>query len=149
MRADYGPVYADHQGQEPLTHEECVALLASKSLGRLGLTAGSLPYVLPVRYAVAHGRIYLRTGRGTRMEAATAGAVVVFEVDDFDPLNSSGWTVSAQGLARRAPDAEVPDDADRVLASWFGSVPAQAFAIELDVVAGQRFPSVAEMAASG
>lgn len=149
MSTDYGPVYADHQGQEPLTYEECVALLASKSLGRLGLTAGSLPYVLPVRYVVADERIFLRTGRGTRMEAATAGAVVAFEVDDFDPMNSGGWTVSAQGLARPAPDGDLPADADRVLTSWFGSVPAQAFVIDLEVVAGQRFPSAAEMAATG
>ncbi len=142
-------MYADHQGQEPLSHEECVALLASKSLGRLGLTAGSLPYVLPVRYVIEQERIFLRTGRGTRMEAATAGAVVAFEVDDFDPTNSGGWTVTAQGLARPATESELPVDADLVLASWFGSSPAQAFAIDLEVVAGQRFPAVAEMVAGG
>ena len=83
------------------------------------------------------------------MEAATSGAVVAFEVDEFDPMNSSGWTVTAQGLARPAPDGTLPADADLVLTSWLGSVPARAFAIDLEVVAGQRFPSVAEMAATG
>lgn len=132
-------MYADHQGQEPLSRDECVDLLASRTLGRIGLTAGSLPYVLPVRYVLETGRIFLRTGRGTRMEAATTGAVVAFEVDDFDPLTVEGWSVTAQGLARPVDRADLPSAIDAVLTNWFGSTPTQSFAFDLQVLAGQRF----------
>ena len=59
-------------------------LLRTKTVGRVGLSASSLPFVLPVRYVVDDDRILMRTGESTRMAAATSDAVVAFEVDEFD-----------------------------------------------------------------
>ena len=78
---DHGPMYSDHHGLERLSEEECVELLRTKTVGRIGLSASSLPFVLPVRYVVDDGRILMRTGQDTRMAAATRDAVVAFEVD--------------------------------------------------------------------
>jgi hypothetical protein len=52
---DHGPMYSDHHGLELLSEEECVELLRTKTVGRIGLSASSLPFVLPVRYVVDDG----------------------------------------------------------------------------------------------
>ena len=93
-------MYSDHHGLELLSQEECVQLLRTKTVGRVGLSASSLPFVLPVRYVVDDDRILMRTGESTRMAAATSDAVVAFEVDEFDADMDAGWSVMVQGFAR-------------------------------------------------
>ena len=93
-------MYSDHHGLELLSAEECIELLRTKTVGRVGLSASSLPFVLPVRYVVDDDRILMRTGQDTRMAAATSDAVVAFEVDEFDDDMDAGWSVMVQGFAR-------------------------------------------------
>jgi nitroimidazol reductase NimA-like FMN-containing flavoprotein (pyridoxamine 5'-phosphate oxidase superfamily) len=132
-------MYSDHFGLEPLSPGECVDLLRTRSLGRVGLSAGSLPYVLPVRYVVDGERILMRTGLDTRMAAATKDAVVAFQVDAFDDDLDAGWSVLVQGRARDVSGSSpVEPAAEQVLSSWVGRSPARCFAIPLELVKGQR-----------
>ncbi len=137
---DHGPMYSDHHGLELLSAEECVELLRTKTVGRIGLSASSLPFVLPVRYVVDDGRILMRTGQDTRMAAATRDAVVAFEVDEFDHGMDAGWSVMVQGFARevRGGEARVSPGAEEVLSSWVGPMPARCFSIPMEIVTGQR-----------
>jgi nitroimidazol reductase NimA-like FMN-containing flavoprotein (pyridoxamine 5'-phosphate oxidase superfamily) len=41
--------------------------------------------VLPVNFCLDAERIVLRTGEGTKLDAASRNAVVSFEVDEIDP----------------------------------------------------------------
>ena len=77
--------------------EECLALLATVPVGRVGVTMNALPVVLPVNFAVLDGDIVFRTVEGTRFHAAAAGTVVAFEVDSYDPDGASGWSVVGSG----------------------------------------------------
>src|SRR5690606_10684839 len=90
----------DRNGLEVLGREECMRLLASASLGRLGITTGALPTVLPVNFRLVGDQIVFRTGSGTKLDAATDNAVVAFEVDDMDPVWHTGWSVVVTGMAR-------------------------------------------------
>ena len=98
----------DRNGLEVLDRAECIRLLRTVSLGRIGITAGALPTILPINFRVDGERILFRTGVGTKLDAATRGAVVAFEADDFDPMYHSGWSVVVTGIAREVED---PDDA--------------------------------------
>ncbi len=97
-------VELDRNGLEVLGREECLALLASTGLGRLGVTSGALPAVLPVRFWVDAGRILFVTDSGSRLDAAARDAVVAFEVDQFEPHDHTGWSVMVTGMARAVDD---------------------------------------------
>jgi nitroimidazol reductase NimA-like FMN-containing flavoprotein (pyridoxamine 5'-phosphate oxidase superfamily) len=94
-------------GLELLEEDECRTLLAGGSIGRVGLTVGALPVILPVNYAVVDGDVVFRTGEGTKLRASRDGTVMAFEIDAYDEDAQSGWSVLAVGRAR-----EVTDDRD-------------------------------------
>jgi uncharacterized protein len=94
------------QGLELLTEDQCRQLLSGGEVGRVGITIGALPAIFPVNYSMVDGAIVFRTAPGTKMSAAMEGAVVAFEVDDYQLADRSGWSVLAVGRA------EVVDDPD-------------------------------------
>jgi len=88
------------RGIEVLAPAECLRLLASVPVGRVGVTIDALPAVLPVNFVVSGGAIVFRTVPGTKLDAATAGAVVAFEADSYGPVPSTGgWSVLVRGVA--------------------------------------------------
>jgi nitroimidazol reductase NimA-like FMN-containing flavoprotein (pyridoxamine 5'-phosphate oxidase superfamily) len=99
----------DRNGLEILDRSECLRLLGTITLGRIGLTAGALPRILPVNFRQVGDRILIRTGAGSKLEAATRNAVVAFETDDFDPLDHSGWSVLVTGVARDINDEDLDE----------------------------------------
>jgi nitroimidazol reductase NimA-like FMN-containing flavoprotein (pyridoxamine 5'-phosphate oxidase superfamily) len=103
----------DRNGLEVLDRRECLRLLATASVGRVGLTSGSLPRILPVNFWLVGDRIVIRTRLGSKLEAALRNAVVAFEADDFDVVDHSGWSVLVTGMASEIADSEL-DDADRL-----------------------------------
>ena len=124
-----------------LSRNESLNLLALEQVGRIGISIGALPAVLPVNFALDHGYIVIRTVRGSKLDAAVASSVVAFEVDHFDEDGRSGWSVMVQGRS-----AEVEDQADlaRVrelpLRSWaLGDAADRYVQIEMAKVSGLRF----------
>ena len=65
----------DLDGLEVLSEEECRRLLALGSLGRIGVSTGTLPAIFPVNYIVAAGDVLFFTAEGTKLHAATVNAV--------------------------------------------------------------------------
>jgi nitroimidazol reductase NimA-like FMN-containing flavoprotein (pyridoxamine 5'-phosphate oxidase superfamily) len=82
-----------------LSDAECRRLLGTRTLGRVGVTSGGLPCILPVCYLYDDGFVVFRTGTGTKLRAAENGDVLAFEVDDYDPRSGRGWSVLALGRA--------------------------------------------------
>jgi nitroimidazol reductase NimA-like FMN-containing flavoprotein (pyridoxamine 5'-phosphate oxidase superfamily) len=82
-----------------LSRETCLALLGTRSLGRLIFTYRALPDVLPVLYRLEGEDVLLRLSLGSVAVPATRGAVVAFETDDVDPLALTGWSVTIVGQA--------------------------------------------------
>jgi hypothetical protein len=91
-----------------LGREECLGRLREGSLGRLGVTVGALPLVLPVHYCLdpAIPAVVIRSMPGSKLDAATREAVVAFEIDDYDPDLGRGWSVVVQGRSRAVSEPE-------------------------------------------
>ncbi|GAA1544100.1 hypothetical protein GCM10009730_61540 [Streptomyces albidochromogenes] len=96
-RAAYHPALLE------LDHEECWALLGTHGVGRVGVTSGEGPAILPVNYLVREGEVVFRTSH----DALPAQAVeheVPFEVDRIDDAFSRGWSVLVVGTAHAVTD---------------------------------------------
>jgi nitroimidazol reductase NimA-like FMN-containing flavoprotein (pyridoxamine 5'-phosphate oxidase superfamily) len=130
---------------EVLSREECLALLASRQVGRLGVSIEALPAILPVNFRLRDGRIIVRTVPGTKLDAAVGQAVVAFEVDDYDPEGRWGWSVLVRGVGS---EISQPDEMEAVkalpLRAWaFKDGTADRYmAVDTTLVSGRRFGSL-------
>jgi nitroimidazol reductase NimA-like FMN-containing flavoprotein (pyridoxamine 5'-phosphate oxidase superfamily) len=128
----------DRNGLEVLDRTQCLDLLRSAHVGRVGLSSGALPLVVPVDFAVVGDRIVLHTARGTLLDLATRDTVVAFEADDIDRHDRTGWSVVVTGLAVDVPASHVPaHDRDR-LATWASGTDGRFVGITTHVVSGRR-----------
>jgi hypothetical protein len=88
----------EHNGAfEELGHEECLALVSTQRLGRLGVVVGGVPLVLPMGFVLDGETIVLRTNQGTKTLHAPLTSVS-FEVDHVDWEEGVGWSVLIQGI---------------------------------------------------
>jgi nitroimidazol reductase NimA-like FMN-containing flavoprotein (pyridoxamine 5'-phosphate oxidase superfamily) len=131
----------DRNGLEVLFRGECLRLLAMGTIGRIGMSSGALPTVLPVNYHFDGQRILVITSAGSKLEAALRNAVVAFEVDDFDASDHTGWSVVAVGVARVVYD---DDELDRIrslpVTRWAPQGEWHAITISIDWISGRRIP---------
>ena len=129
----------DRNGLVVLDREECLTLLATATLGRIGVTTGALPRVFPVNFWFDGDRILVRTGPGTTLEAAARHSVVAFEVDDMDAFAHTGWSVMVTGEAHAIDDpAELADLRHAPLPHWARDLDDPVLAIEPALVSGRR-----------
>lgn len=101
----------DRNGLLVLDAAESLRLLAPTTFGRIAVTIGALPVIIPVNFRLVDDRIVFRTNPGSKLDAATSGAVVCFEVDHVDPVSHAGWSVIVTGIASEVTD---PDDLARI-----------------------------------
>jgi len=132
-------VEVDRNGLEILERGECLRLLGGVMLGRVGVTSGALPAVLPVNFWLDRDRILIRTDEGSKLDAAIRNAVVAFEVDDFDPWYHSGWSVVVTDVAREMTD---PDElaalSNAPLTRWASRSNGHLVAVATDRISGRR-----------
>ena len=89
-----------------LTHEQCLSLLGSTTVGRIAVTSQALPVVVPVNYTLAGNRVVFRTKRAGMLARACDDAVVGFEVDNLASDGRSGWSVLVVGVAHLLQGSE-------------------------------------------
>ena len=82
---------------EVVDDTECRKLLAERHLGRLAITDWDGPMIFPVNYVFDQDLIIFRTDPGTKLDAATEGESVAFEVDAADAATQTGWSVVVRG----------------------------------------------------
>jgi hypothetical protein len=141
-------VELDRHGLEVLDRDRCLELLRQHGFGRVAITAGALPCVLPVNYRVIDDQVMFRTARGSKLDAATRNAVVAFEVDDMDPLSHTGWSVVVTGVAR-VLDEEGRDALDLPLARWAPDRDGHVVAISTEVTTGRRLLAGGQVSGEG
>lgn len=124
---------------QELSREESLALLASMPVGRLVFSERALPAVVPVNFLLDRDRIVVRTGNSHGLAAAVRGAVVAFEVDDFDAATRQGWSVLVTG---RASEVDDPLELERLralpLLPWVGGQLDHFVTISVELVTGRR-----------
>ena len=130
----------DRNGLAILDRAECLRLLGAATIGRVGLTSGALPTVLPVNFCLDGERILIRTTPGSKLDAAARNAVVAFEADDMDPIEHSGWSVMVTGVAREVALGSLDPHQRTVLARWAPSANGETrvIAISTEVISGRR-----------
>jgi nitroimidazol reductase NimA-like FMN-containing flavoprotein (pyridoxamine 5'-phosphate oxidase superfamily) len=129
----------DRNGLEILEPDECLRLLASVKIGRVGMSTDSGPIVLPVTYAVDGRRVVFCSTPGTKLHAALERATVAFEADDVDPDLRFGWSVCLTGPARILRDLDDIARANRLgVQPWVRFTDPAYVAIEGEIVTGRR-----------
>lgn len=129
----------DRHGLEKLSREDCIALLSTRSVGRVGITLSALPVIFPVNFAVLDGDVVFRSSPGSKLTAAAQRAVVAFEVDDVDGMYHSGWSVLIVGPAYEITDpAELARAQSLPLTPWAPGTKGHYIRIRSEIVSGRR-----------
>ena len=89
----------DHAGLEILPFDECLRLLGSVPVGRLGFFADGEMVILPVSHVVDGQSPVFRTAQGSKLSAAEGQGLVCFEADHYDEHTRAGWSVVVTGRA--------------------------------------------------
>ncbi len=106
---------------EPLSVEECRAMVAPGGVGRFVYSDEQGPVAVPVNFRVLDGDIVFRTDSKAMILAVTSGQEVSFEVDQLDEALTEGWSVLLAGPARVIADPVEIDEARSLgLAPWAG-----------------------------
>src|SRR5271169_1219523 len=95
----------DHAGLEILPFDECLRLLASVPVGRVGFVADGEVVVLPVNHVVDGQDVIFRTAHGSKLSAAEGQNRAAFEADYYNEQTQAWWSVLVNGRAE-VVDAE-------------------------------------------
>ena len=125
-----------------LDRQDCLALLATRSLARVGLTIGALPSVLLVNYRLIGERLYFRTSRDARLQMATTCAVVAFEVDSIDEATHTGWSVVVTGVTEPIEHRDIAERIEAIgVPDWSPSPKPRLVGLSTEIVTGRRLRS--------
>jgi uncharacterized protein len=126
---------------EEISRAECLELLREARVGRLGISIDALPAVLPVNYLLLSDAVVIRMVGDSALFRASSGAVVAFEVDDYDSIGSFGWSVLVRGIAAEITDADELELAGKLwLDTWpLGELADRFLALPISMVSGRRF----------
>jgi hypothetical protein len=134
---DDEPILVD-DGLEILDEDECLRLLGTTEIGRVGVDVGALPAIFPVNYALIDGAVVFRTGDGAKLRAATRHAIVAFQADHADAAAAEGWSVQAVGVAEEVTETCLSQPPP---SPWVGGDRAHIVRIRPQLLSGRRFRS--------
>jgi nitroimidazol reductase NimA-like FMN-containing flavoprotein (pyridoxamine 5'-phosphate oxidase superfamily) len=122
-----------------LDERRCLALLATASVGRIGISSQALPAIFPVNFVLHDRNIVFRTVRGTKLQAAVAGAVVAFEVDSIGSASTESWSILVRGVAQEVTDPVERSELERIApSSWaFDGGAEHLVRIPVDMITGR------------
>lgn len=120
---------------ESLPRDECLALLAGVSVGRLGVALpGAPPLIVPVNYVLDGDVVVFRSDAGEKL-VQLRGSPVSFQIDQIDPFRRTGWSVLVHGVAHEATPHEVEH---LKLEPWAPGEKAHWVRVVPDAITGRR-----------
>jgi hypothetical protein len=133
-----------------LDEAECLRLLIKSEIGRVVFTDAALPAAQPVTYLLDGEEVVFRTAGGSKLAAATRGAVVAIQVDEIDLSTRIGWAVLGIGEAYEVlvPD-RLADLATRMPQPWAPNRTAHTIAVPLQRLTGRRLVAAPADAGEG
>lgn len=130
--------HVDRNGLIVLERDECFDLLGQATFGRIAITIDALPMILPVNFRLVNERVVFRTSPGSKLDAASVGQVVSFEVDGVDAFSHAGWSVVATGVAQVVRDeALLSELAAAKIPHWAPSHDEHYVAIPIAIISGR------------
>jgi nitroimidazol reductase NimA-like FMN-containing flavoprotein (pyridoxamine 5'-phosphate oxidase superfamily) len=129
----------DQARWQAMTKRECFDLLAREQVGRVTDNDDLGPVIFPVNFVLDRHMVVLRTGEGTKLDAAMRGSRVAFEIDGVNAADRTGWSVVVRGEAVEVTD---PDELARLhelpLDSWAPGTKSHYVRILPSAVTGRR-----------
>ncbi len=89
----------DRSGLQVLGRTDCLELLGTTHLGRVGVSWRALPMILPVHFTMDADRIIVATWDGSILSKTTRGTVVAFEAEGPNGCAEPVWSVLVNGIA--------------------------------------------------
>jgi uncharacterized protein len=129
-----------NEGIRTLPQRECLRLLGRVDTGRLAVSVGALPAVVPVRFALVDEAVFFSAPCGSDLESAVRDQVVAFEVDDVS--SSGGWSVVVTGIPVEVAADEIPDLPELPALMAPSGEPQSVFRLPTCLVTGRSVPSV-------
>jgi hypothetical protein len=120
-----------HPGEIVLSPDECMALLGSRSVGRLVTSTAEL-HIRPVNYMLRGTTILIRTA--TPIGHADE---VLFEVDEIDESHKRAWSVIARGPASTGLIVETADESIELPEPWVAGATWYLISIEVTSITGR------------
>jgi nitroimidazol reductase NimA-like FMN-containing flavoprotein (pyridoxamine 5'-phosphate oxidase superfamily) len=122
-----------------LDRQECMELLAAKSVGRLAYVVDNGARILPFNYILAEDFIIFRTVPDGEISHHAVSAICAFEVDETDEFFQSGWSVVVVGRLELATE----EDFARMLYGkmpepWAGGPRSMFVRLQCEHVSGRR-----------
>ena len=122
-----------------LTTAESWTRLGQAGVGRLAVVVDGHPDIFPVNHIVDHDSVVFRSAAGTKL-AGCAGHQVAFEVDGYDVLNVSAWSVVVKGQAVRVSRLyDVLEVIELPLFPWHNGPKPHFIRIEAASITGRQF----------
>lgn len=125
--------------QEPLSDEDCWALLRVQEFGRLAYVIDGAPAIVPTNYAVDGDQLVFRTTHGTKLHSILADPRVAFEIDHVDDDDDLGTSVVVRGVAHVLSADDEPRIEQVGLRAWLGHDRPVLVAIRPTEVTGRRY----------
>ena len=89
-----------------LDRQECLELLAAKSVGRLAYVVDNGARILPFNYVLAEDSVIFRTVPDGEIYHHALSSISAFEVDETDEFFQSGWSVVVVGRLELASEED-------------------------------------------
>jgi nitroimidazol reductase NimA-like FMN-containing flavoprotein (pyridoxamine 5'-phosphate oxidase superfamily) len=122
----------------PLTRQECLTLLGSRTIGRVAFCLPTGPVVLPVNYAMHEGAALFRTSSNSSLGKRLSDGAAALEVDDLDETTRSGWSVLLRGYASTGEHPELPRSAASRPRPWARGTRMMHIRIVATEISGRR-----------
>lgn len=100
------PWFAGHLRE--LSRDECLELLATKTVGRVAYCTPDGPEVLPLNYVVEGDTLLFRTSPHSALGRHLRLDVAAFQVDEVDDYTESGWSVLVRGTVEPLSTDDLP-----------------------------------------
>jgi nitroimidazol reductase NimA-like FMN-containing flavoprotein (pyridoxamine 5'-phosphate oxidase superfamily) len=133
------PTVDRRTGLEVLDRDECLHLLASQVVGRVGVVVGAWPMIFPVNYALDGESIVFRSDDGSKVSGANSRFHMSFEIDGIDNAAREGWSVVVNGVGREVVDAtELTRLHELRLEPWASGPKTHWIRIQPETITGRR-----------
>lgn len=121
----------DHRGLQVLDFDDCLERTRSMPMGRVAFHDRGDFAVLPVTHVVDNLTIAFRARWDSRLAETVREGAVAFEVDDFDPISRTGWSVLFRGVATTVDDDAECRRLEELLDSPWEGAPEENFWIRI------------------
>lgn len=122
-----------------LTTAESWTRLRQAGVGRLAVVVDGDPDIFPVNHIVDHDSVVFRSAAGTKL-AGCAAHQVAFEVDGYDVVTASAWSVVVKGHAVRVNRLyDVLEVIELPLFPWHSGPKPHFIRIEAETITGRQF----------